>query len=124
MHRTVIAALAVLMLAGCGKKDAVGNTADANAMVTEMSAAEALEGTTNDSMTNIDAAAGTTDPATLNSGTLAASAANAASESDKPAKVKTTIAKPAAPRPKPAATQPIAAPDSTADGDAPTNGTN
>ncbi len=51
---SAVAALA-LSVAACGKSEPA-NTADAN--VTEMNTADAIEGTTNDSMTNVDAAAG------------------------------------------------------------------
>lgn len=54
---SAVAALALAVTA-CGKSETV-NAADAN--VTEMNAAEAIEGTTNDSMTNVDAAAGASD---------------------------------------------------------------
>lgn len=53
-------AAAALAVAACGKTEAT-NTTDANAMVTEMNAGEALEGTTNDAMTNTDGAMGATD---------------------------------------------------------------
>jgi hypothetical protein len=53
-------AAAALTLAACGKTEAT-NTTDANAMVTEMNAGEAMEGTTNDMMTNTDGAMGATD---------------------------------------------------------------
>ncbi len=56
----IIPAVAVLALAvsACGRSEPV-NAADAN--VTEMNTSDAIEGTTNDSMTNVDAAAGTSD---------------------------------------------------------------
>jgi hypothetical protein len=54
---SAVAALALAVTA-CGKSETV-NAADAN--VTEMNTAEAIEGTTNDSMTNVDAAAGASD---------------------------------------------------------------
>lgn len=53
-------AAAALAVAACGKTEAT-NTTDANAMVTEMNSGEALEGTTNDAMTNTDGAMGATD---------------------------------------------------------------
>lgn len=53
-------AAAALNVAACGKTEAT-NTTDANAMVTEMNAGEAMEGTTNDMMTNTDGAMGATD---------------------------------------------------------------
>jgi hypothetical protein len=53
-------AAAALAVAACGKTEAT-NTTDANAMVTEMNAGEAMEGTTNDMMTNTDGAMGATD---------------------------------------------------------------
>ena len=53
-------AAAALTVAACGKTEAT-NTTDANAMVTEMNAGEAMEGTTNDMMTNTDGAMGATD---------------------------------------------------------------
>lgn len=49
-------AAASLTLAACGSSETA--TTD-NAMVTEMNAADAMEGTTNDSMTNMDAAMAT-----------------------------------------------------------------
>jgi hypothetical protein len=54
---SAVAALALAVTA-CGKTETV-NAADAN--VTEMNTTEAVEGTTNDSMTNVDAAAGASD---------------------------------------------------------------
>ncbi len=54
---SAVAALA-LSLAACGKSESV-NAADAN--VTELNTADAIEGTTNDSMTPVDAAAGASD---------------------------------------------------------------
>ena len=53
-------AAAALTVAACGKTETT-NTTDANAMVTEMNAGEAMEGTTNDMMTNTDGAMGETD---------------------------------------------------------------
>ena len=53
-------AAAALAVAACGKTETT-NTTDANAMVTEMNAGEAMEGTTNDMMTNTDGAMGATD---------------------------------------------------------------
>jgi hypothetical protein len=53
-------AAAALTVAACGKTE-TANTTDANAMVTEMNAGEAMEGTTNDMMTNTDGAMGATD---------------------------------------------------------------
>jgi hypothetical protein len=53
-------AAAALAVAACGKTETT-NTTDANAMVTEMNAGEAMEGTTNDAMTNTDGAMGATD---------------------------------------------------------------
>jgi hypothetical protein len=53
-------ASATLMVAACGKTE-TANTTDANAMVTEMNATDAMEGTTNDTMTNTDGAMGATD---------------------------------------------------------------
>ena len=53
-------AAAALTVAACGKTETT-NTTDANAMVTEMNAGEAMEGTTNDMMTNTDGAMGATD---------------------------------------------------------------
>jgi hypothetical protein len=55
-----LVAAAALAVAACGKTEAT-NATDANAMVTEMNAGEALEGTTNDAMTNTDGAMGATD---------------------------------------------------------------
>ena len=53
-------AAAALAVAACGKTETT-NVTDANAMVTEMNAGEAMEGTTNDTMTNTDGAMGATD---------------------------------------------------------------
>ena len=53
-------AAAALTVAACGKTETT-NTTDANAMVTEMNAGKAMEGTTNDMMTNTDGAMGATD---------------------------------------------------------------
>jgi hypothetical protein len=53
-------ASAALMVAACGKTETT-NATDANAMVTEMNASEAMEGTVNDTMTNTDGAMGATD---------------------------------------------------------------
>ena len=53
-------AAAALAVAACGKTETT-NVTDANAMVTEMNAGEAMEGTTNDMMTNTDGAMGATD---------------------------------------------------------------
>jgi hypothetical protein len=53
-------AAAALAVSACGKTETT-NTTDANAMVTEMNAGEAMEGTTNDMMTNTDGAMGATD---------------------------------------------------------------
>ena len=53
-------AAAALTVAACGKTETTNKT-DANAMVTEMNAGEAMEGTTNDMMTNTDGAMGATD---------------------------------------------------------------
>ena len=58
-------AAAALAVAACGKTETT-NTTDANAMVTEMNAGEAMEGTTNDMMTNTDGAMGATDNMTSN----------------------------------------------------------
>jgi hypothetical protein len=52
-------AAAALAVSACGKSEPANS--DANAMVTEMNASDAMEGTTNDSMTNVDGAMGTTD---------------------------------------------------------------
>jgi hypothetical protein len=52
-------AAAALTVSACGKS-APANS-DANAMVTEMNASDAMEGTTNDSMTNVDGAMGASD---------------------------------------------------------------
>ncbi len=48
-------AVAALSLAGCGKTE-TANTADIN--FTDMNTSEAIEGSTNDSMTPVDGAAG------------------------------------------------------------------
>ena len=53
-------AAAALAVAACGKTETT-NATDANAMVTEMNAGEAMEGTTNDMMTNTAGAMGATD---------------------------------------------------------------
>ena len=53
-------AAAAFAVAACGKTETT-NTTEANAMVTEMNAGEAMEGTTNDAMTNTDGAMGATD---------------------------------------------------------------
>jgi hypothetical protein len=53
-------AAAALAVSACGKTETT-NATDANAMVTEMNAGEAMEGTTNDMMTNTDGAMGATD---------------------------------------------------------------
>lgn len=53
-------ASAALFVTACGKSETT-NATDANAMVTEMNAGEAMEGTTNDAMTNVDGAMGATD---------------------------------------------------------------
>jgi hypothetical protein len=73
-------AAAALAVAACGKTEAT-NATDANAMVTEMNAGEALEGTTNDAMTNTDGAMGATDNMAVTNtvdANVAAPAANAA----------------------------------------------
>ncbi len=57
-------AAATLTVAACGKTEST-NATDANAMVTEMNAGEAMEGTTNDMMTNTDGAMGATDNMTV-----------------------------------------------------------
>lgn len=57
-------AAAALTVAACGKTEST-NATDANAMVTEMNAGEAMEGTTNDMMTNTDGAMGATDNMTV-----------------------------------------------------------
>ncbi len=72
-------AAAALAVAACGKTEAT-NATDANAMVTEMNAGEALEGTTNDAMTNTDGAMGATDNMSMTNAAdanVAAPAANA-----------------------------------------------
>ena len=82
-------AAAALAVAACGKTETT-NTTDANAMVTEMNAGEAMEGTTNDMMTNTDGAMGATDNMmsntmttntmttnTMSSGNMASNASNA-----------------------------------------------
>lgn len=71
---SAVAALA-LATAACGKSESV-NAADAN--VTEMNTAEAIEGTTNDSMTNVDAAAGASDNMMAANAAGNATASNAA----------------------------------------------
>ncbi|CAN5316711.1 hypothetical protein BH09PSE3_BH09PSE3_24580 [soil metagenome] len=52
-------AAAALAVSACGKSEPANS--DANAMVTEMNASDAMEGTTNDSMTNVDGAMGVSD---------------------------------------------------------------
>jgi hypothetical protein len=61
---------AALTVAACGKSE---TAATDNAAVTEMNAADAVEGTTNDAMTNVDAAAGA-------EANMAADAANTAAD--------------------------------------------
>ncbi|MFM9976875.1 MAG: hypothetical protein ACKVOP_02355 [Sphingomonadaceae bacterium] len=56
-----MAASAALFVAACGQSETASTTTDANAMVTEMNAGEAMEGTTTDTMTNVDGAMGATD---------------------------------------------------------------
>jgi hypothetical protein len=71
-------ASAALFVSACGKTEST-NATDANAMVTEMNAGEAMEGTTNDTMTNTDGAMGATDNMmAANAGDAMAPAANAA----------------------------------------------
>ncbi len=53
-------ATAALLVTACGKSETT-NTTDANAMVTEMNATDAMEGTMNDTMTNTDGAMGASD---------------------------------------------------------------
>ncbi len=55
-----MAATAALLVTACGTSETT-NTTDANAMVTEMNATDAMDGTMNDSMTNVDGAMGATD---------------------------------------------------------------
>ena len=70
-------AAAALAVSACGKTEST-NTTDANAMVTEMNAGEAMEGTVNDTMTNTDGAMGATDNMmAANAGDAMAPAANA-----------------------------------------------
>ena len=69
-------AAAALALTACGKSETT-NTVDANAMVTEMNAADAMEGTTNDTMTNVDAAAGNMSNAASNMDNAASNMSNA-----------------------------------------------
>lgn len=52
---------AALAVSACKKTETAANATDANAMVAEMNEEDALEGTTNDSMTNIDASMGSGD---------------------------------------------------------------
>jgi hypothetical protein len=66
-----LVASAALLVAACGKTETA--SAD-NVAAPEVNAADAMEGTTNDAMTNTDAAAG----ATANMATDANAAANAA----------------------------------------------
>jgi len=56
-----MAASAALFVAACGQSETANTSTDANAMVTEMNAGEAMEGTTTDTMTNVDGAMGATD---------------------------------------------------------------
>ena len=70
-------AAAALAVSACGKSE-TANT-DANAMVTEMNATDAMEGTTNDTMTNVDGAMGASDNMTAGNATMGnATAGNAA----------------------------------------------
>lgn len=77
-------AAASLALAACGKSE---EAAVDNAAVTEMNAADAMEGTTNDAMTNVDAATGAdanmaadANAADANAAAPAANAADAAAK--------------------------------------------
>ncbi|MBA3897778.1 MAG: hypothetical protein H0X36_11745 [Sphingomonadaceae bacterium] len=53
-------AAAAFAVSACGKTENT-NVMEANSMVTEMNATDAMEGTTNDSMTNVDGAMGASD---------------------------------------------------------------
>lgn len=75
-------AAAALTVAACGKTEAT-NTTDANAMVTEMNAGEAMEGTTNDMMTNTDGAMGATDNMTATTNTTEATNATTGNAMEK-----------------------------------------
>lgn len=66
-------AAAALAVTACGKTETT-NTTDANAMVTEMNAGDAMEGTTNDMMTNTDGAMGATDNAMMSSNAMGSDA--------------------------------------------------
>ena len=52
-------ASAALIVSACGKTETT--TTEANSMVTEMNATDTMEGTTNDTMTNVDGAMGAND---------------------------------------------------------------
>jgi hypothetical protein len=69
---TMLASTALLVSA-CGKSENASTT-DTNTMVSDMNASDALEGTVNDMMTNIDGAMGSDNAMALNE----ASAANGA----------------------------------------------
>ena len=58
-------ASAALFVTACGKTETT-NT-EANSMVTEMNASDTMEGTTNDTMTNVDGAMGANDMMAANS---------------------------------------------------------
>jgi len=63
-------AAAALAVSACGTAETT-NTTDANAMVTEMNAGDAMEGTTNDTMTNADGAMGASDNMMAGNGMMA-----------------------------------------------------
>ena len=81
---SIIAAAAMLVTA-CGKSESTNAAADANAMVTEMNASEAMEGTINDSMTNVDGAMGASDNMTAGNATADNAAAESSGDAAAPA---------------------------------------
>ena len=76
LKNTAIVAAAALALAACGKTEEAP-VADANTAA-EVNAADAMAGTTNDAMTNVDAAAGNAAEAAGNAAEAAGNAAEAA----------------------------------------------
>lgn len=83
---SMVAAASLLVVACGGSEPAVTD----NAAVTELNAADAMEGTTNDAMTNVDAATGAdvnmAADAAANSADAAANSAEAAANSAEAAK--------------------------------------
>lgn len=84
LKNTAIVAAAALALAACGKTEEAPAT-DANATA-EVNAADAVEGTTNDAMTNVDAAAANATDAAANAADAAANATDAAANAAEAAK--------------------------------------